>query len=32
MSLWLAATDTGVTVHDAATGTQLFLAGDGLDA
>ncbi|HWM56237.1 MAG TPA: mannose-6-phosphate isomerase, class I [Pseudonocardia sp.] len=31
MSLWLGASDTGVTVHDAAVGTQLFLAGDGLD-
>jgi mannose-6-phosphate isomerase len=31
MSLWLAAADTGVTVLDAAEGTQLFLAGDALD-
>jgi mannose-6-phosphate isomerase len=30
LSLWLAATDTGVTVLDAADGTQLFLAGDAL--
>ena len=31
MSLWLAAADTGVTVLDAADGTQLFLAGDALE-
>lgn len=31
MSLWLAAADTGVTVQDAAEGTQLFLAGDALE-
>jgi hypothetical protein len=31
MSLWLSAVDTGVTVQDAADGTQLFLAGDALD-
>jgi mannose-6-phosphate isomerase len=31
MSLWLSAVDTGVTVNDAADGTQLFLAGDALD-
>ncbi len=30
-SLWLSAADTGVTVHDAADGTQLFLAGDALE-
>jgi mannose-6-phosphate isomerase len=29
-SVWLAAADTGVTVHPRADGTQLFLAGDGL--
>jgi mannose-6-phosphate isomerase len=31
MSVWLAAADTGVSVHGAAEGTQLFLAGDALD-
>jgi mannose-6-phosphate isomerase len=29
-SLWLSAADTGVTVHGAAEGTQLFLACDAL--
>lgn len=29
-SVWLAAGDTAVAVHDAADGTQLFLAGDAL--
>ena len=31
MSLFLPACDTGVGVHDAADGTQLFLAGDALE-
>ena len=31
MSVWLAADDTGVVVHDATEGTQLFLAGDALE-
>jgi mannose-6-phosphate isomerase len=30
-SVWLAAADTGVSVHGAADGTQLFLAGDALE-
>jgi hypothetical protein len=28
--MWLAAAETGLTVHAQEPGTQLFLAGDGL--